>query len=668
MSSNGHLNRTQSLSLQGAALDAAANAIVITDTEGIVEWVNPAFTLLTGYSANEVMGSKTNLLKSGQQNTGFYRMLWATVKGGQTWRGEIVNRKKDGSNYTESMTITPVRNEAGEIAHFIAVKEDISQRKNSETDLATSEKRYRRLFEAARDGILILDHKTGAIQDVNPFLIELLGYSREQFIGMKIWDLGAFKDVVANEAYFEELRRNEFVRYEDTPLEASTGKLIHVEFVSNVYLVNKTKVIQCNIRDITERKKVEEMIANRNTELESRVQERTAQLRIAKEDAEKANQAKSEFLSRMSHEFRTPLNAILGFAQLLAMQQTEPKTLEKVGAILKAGQHLLRTVNEVLDISRIESGNLAVSVESVPVLGVLRKAVDLMQPIADQAGIRIQIDPSEFDNIHVIADEHHLVQVFINLLNNAVKYNRPDGEIHVTFHLQAGNRGRVIVSDRGHGISHADQEFLFQPFQRFGHQGVDGTGLGLALSQGFVKLMGGSLGLAESTDEGSAFYVELMTAEAPEARSPSGGEANIDKDSRDAADCTVLYIEDNDSNTMLLEAVFKELLNSKLITASLGRVGMELASEHVPDLILLDLHLPDISGDKVLKQLKADPITRQIPVIVLSAEANPKQIVSLRSSGAVDYLTKPIDLTALLASLEAHLPAQRTAAGNRLTG
>lgn len=546
-------------------------------------------------------------------------------------------------------------------------KEDISERKNSETALATSEKRYRRLFEAARDGILILDHKTGAIQDVNPFLIELLGYSREQFIGLKIWDLGAFKDIVANEAHFDELRRNEFVRYEDTPLEASTGKLIHVEFVSNVYLVNRTKVIQCNIRDITERKKVEELIATRNTELESRVHGRTTQLRIAKEDAEKANQAKSEFLSRMSHEFRTPLNAILGFAQLLDMQQTDPKILEKVGAILKAGQHLLMTVNGVLDISRIESGNLAVAVESVPVLDILRKAVDLMQPIADQAGIRIEIDLSEFDNIHVIADEHHLVQVFINLLTNAVKYNRPHGEIHVTFHLEAGRRGRVIVSDRGHGISRADQEFLFQPFQRFGDQGVDGTGLGLALSQGFVKLMGGSLGLGESTDEGSAFYVELMTAEAPEARSPSGGETSIDKDSRYGADSTVLYIEDNDSNTKLLEAFFKELLNSKLITASLGRVGMELASEHVPDLILLDLHLPDISGDQVLKQLKADPITRQIPVIVLSADANPKQIVSLRSSGAVDYLTKPIDLTALLASLEEHLPAQKTAAGSELT-
>jgi PAS domain S-box-containing protein len=254
-----------SQSLQGAALTAAANAIAITDRDGSIVWVNPAFAALTGYSFAEALGKNPrDLLQSGQQEDTVYRTLWETVLAGRVWHGNLVNRRKDGSLYHEEETITPVFGTNGKITHFIAIKQDLTARREAEAKLRDSELRYRRLFEAAKDGILILDAETGTVVDVNPFLTDLLGYSSSDFLGKRIWDLGFFKDIVANKDNFLELKNHGYIRYDDKPLESSKGRKIDVEFVSNVYLVEGFRVIQCNVRDISARKASDRRLMEQN--------------------------------------------------------------------------------------------------------------------------------------------------------------------------------------------------------------------------------------------------------------------------------------------------------------------------------------------------------------------------------------------------------------------
>jgi len=253
------------LRLQGAALTAAANAIVIIDRDGAMVWVNPSFSTLTGYSLAAAVGNAPwKPAACGEAERVVYQRMWEKILAGGAWQGRLVNRRQDGSGASVEQTITPVRQANGEITHFIAIQQDFAERQQAEATLAASELRYRRLFESAKDGILILDAETGMVVDVNPFLIERLGFSREQFLGKEIWELGFFRDIVANQSSFAELQRSEYIRYEDKPLQTADGRRLDVEFISNVYLVNHRRVIQCNIRDITARKLAERQLREQN--------------------------------------------------------------------------------------------------------------------------------------------------------------------------------------------------------------------------------------------------------------------------------------------------------------------------------------------------------------------------------------------------------------------
>ena len=396
-----------------------------------------------------------------------------------------------------------------------------------------------------------------------------------------------------------------------------------------------------------------QMVRNFN-EMLSEIQARDTDLQAAKGKADAANMAKSEFLSRMSHELRTPLNSVLGYAQLLDLQYDDPKINEATGAIMRGGKHLLTMINEVLDLSRIESGTLAVSMNPVSVSEILQQAVGLLEPIAGGAEVQLAIEGEVGEEIQVMADRQRLVQVLVNLLGNGIKYNVAGGRVAVGCVEGTDGMTRIEVSDTGRGISEKDQEMLFQPFHRFGDLAVDGTGLGLALSYRFINLMGGRLRLSASSSEGSTFTIELKQPDAVRdltaldvARSAGGSATELAG--------TILYIEDNASNVRLLEAVFAEWKNLTLLPAMDGLRGLELARERHPDLILLDLHLPDLMGDKVLERLKADPHTRSIPVVMLSADATSGKIEGLRAAGVVEYLTKPLDLGHLFEVLQKHV-------------
>ncbi|HEX8552510.1 MAG TPA: PAS domain S-box protein [Abditibacteriaceae bacterium] len=391
-------------------------------------------------------------------------------------------------------------------------------------------------------------------------------------------------------------------------------------------------------------------------------------LHLAKEEAERArseaewaNRAKSEFLSRMSHELRTPLNSILGFGQLLSRADIDEKQRKRVDLIVTAGQHLLELINEVLDIARIEAGRIQLSVESVRVGEVVDEALSLLQPLASKRSISVNNFVAETD-MFVFADKQRFKQVLLNLVSNAVKYNCESGWIRVrSATVAAIGDGevsvRITVSNSGAGIDATLIPRLFTPFDRLGAENTqaEGTGLGLALSKRLVEAMGGSIGI-ESTPRSvdsngetqmgeTHFWVELPLSPTPAERKdqmPAGVE--IPEVSADSFH--ILYIEDNAANIKLMESIVNDVLPAKLTLAMQGGMGLDLAREHRPDLILLDLHLPDIDGDVVLRHLKAEPGLAEIPVVILTADAIPGQMERLLTLGAYCYLTKPIDIEA----------------------
>ncbi|HET9188569.1 MAG TPA: ATP-binding protein [Acidothermaceae bacterium] len=380
----------------------------------------------------------------------------------------------------------------------------------------------------------------------------------------------------------------------------------------------------------------------------------------ARDVADAASRAKSEFLSRMSHELRTPLNVVLGFTQLLQMEQLPEEQASWVNQVLKAGRHLLDLINEVLDIARIESGALALSSEPVSLRDVVGDTVESMRPIAAASEISIDF-LIEGDDLFVLADRQRIKQVLINLIANAVKYNRPRGSVLVTCKASGDDTTEIRVSDTGIGIVAEHIERLFVPFDRLGAEqsAIEGTGVGLPLSLRLVQAMEGNLSVESTPGEGSTFTVTL-----PSTRSPGDLEADaaiadaerqiaLDDDLR--AHGTLLYIEDNLTNLHLMQRVVARRPGIRLLHAPQGRMGLELARTRHADVILLDLHLPDMSGMEVLGQLRADPATANVPVYIVSADATAGQVLRMRSAGAVGYLTKPLDVRRVLGLLDAIL-------------
>ncbi len=378
-------------------------------------------------------------------------------------------------------------------------------------------------------------------------------------------------------------------------------------------------------------------------------------MRAAKEEAEKANRAKSEFLSRMSHELRTPLNAILGFGQLLGLESLNPSQTASVEQILKGGRHLLDLINEVLDIARIEAGNMEFHLETVDVYEALSAAADFVKPLAAQHGVRLIRRPATARSFPVRADRGRLDQVLFNLLSNGVKYNREGGRLHLVCRRPDPRTVRVLIADTGPGLGPDEIARLFTPFQRLNaaERGIAGTGIGLTISRSLVEAMGGQINVVSKPGKGSAFYIDLPAADVPAANDDFTGPGDDASPAPPAR--TILHIDDQPANLSLVERVLDQRPDLRLLTATDARTGLALAREHRPDLILLDLHLPDLPGDETVRRLYTEPRTRSIPVVVLSADATPAQVTRLRGLGVREYLVKPFKVQALLGAIDAAL-------------
>jgi len=415
------------------------------------------------------------------------------------------------------------------------------------------------------------------------------------------------------------------------------------------------------VEDVTEFVRLEERrgqqaavtseLKARTARMEAEILRRSAELQEANDQLRAANAAKNKFLSRMSHELRTPLTAIGGFSELLALDSPDDERLRWAKTIQRASQHLLTLVDDVLDITRIEAGGMSVSVEPVNVVEVLRGAVELTEPLARREGVTVRISEAIAEELSLLADQQRLKQVVINLIVNGVKYNQPGGAVHVAVAPSDERTVRIEVTDTGPGIDESSLAELFVPFQRLGAEtsGIPGTGLGLALSRSLIEGMGGTIGVSSTVGEGSTFWLELPRAvrtdptPADECH-PSGALVSQSYEKR----YRILYIEDTVTNVRFVEAVLRRRPSVELLPAMMGGLGIELAREHGPDLILLDLHLPDMDGEAVLAALHEDQRTRDIPVVILSADATEGARTPLLRSAARAIMTKPIGVQALL--------------------
>jgi PAS domain S-box-containing protein len=379
-------------------------------------------------------------------------------------------------------------------------------------------------------------------------------------------------------------------------------------------------------------------------------------LRLSRLEAERANRAKSDFLSRMSHDLRTPLNAILGFAQILELDVKTPEEIDSVHQILTGGTHLLDLINEILDIASIEAGRLALSPETVAIDEVVHQVLDLLRPLASARGVTLSAAALEAP-VHVHADRQRLKQILMNLVANAVKYNRQGGTVIVSL-TESGGRVQASVADSGFGIPAEKMALLCQPFERLGaEQGaIEGTGLGLAVSKGLIEAMGGRLQVESIVEAGTTFSFDLPGTDAPGWQAPDPPPSRVAATQVQGAAGTVLYIEDNVSNVRLLHRVLARRPGLRVITAPTGEEGVALAEAEHPDLILLDLHLPDATGEEVLARLASGSATKSIPVAVLSADAVTAHTERLLAAGAVAYLTKPLDVSKVLRLVDRHRP------------
>ncbi|HEX5556915.1 MAG TPA: ATP-binding protein [Gaiellales bacterium] len=532
---------------------------------------------------------------------------------------------------------------------------------------------FRALFEAAPGSFLVLDPDL-RIAAVSDAYVAATMIRRDDVLGRGIFDVfpdnpddPAASGVGNLRASLERVRKTGradtmAVQKYDIRRPDSEGGGFEVRYWSPVNSpvlddLRRVRYIIHRVEDVTEFVQLRE----RGEGMEAEILRRSQELQVANAELRKAGEAKNEFLSRMSHELRTPLAAILGFSELLGTRELGEKPDGWARMIHVAGEHLLALVDEIMDLSRIEAGTVGISTEAISLRPLVEEAFQLMRPVAAGHDITLHepvfVQPTAAG--YVLADRQRLTQVVINLISNAIKYNRHGGTVTVEVEADDG-RIRLSVADTGEGIDPDMLPRLFTPFERLGAaaSGIDGTGLGLALSRRLVEAMGGRIGVKSRRRVGSTFWVELQAARPAAVESASGAGEGLLATREYASELRVLYVEDVVANVGLVEEIFARRPSIRLIPAMLGRLGIELARDHHPHLIFLDLHLPDMTGADVLAALRADAGTRGIPVVILTADATRHEVDKLRRLGARSYETKPISMRRLLELVDEHAPAR----------
>ena len=657
--------------LQNAIFNSANFSSIATDADGIIRIFNVGAERMLGFSASEVVDqiTPTTIMEESEVieraaalsielatavAPGFDTLVAKASRGIED-HYQLTYIRKDGSRFPAILSVTALRDAKEKIIGYLLIGTDNTARKLVEAQQAVLDQRLRdqqfytrSLIESNIDALMATDPK-GIISDVNQQMEVLTGFTRDELIG------APFKNHFTEPARAEEaitrvLQEGKVTNYELTAL-SRVGKKTVVSYNATTFHDRDQKLqgVFAAARDVTERKHFEHTLQENNVELEA-----------ARAAAEKANLAKSEFLSSMSHELRTPLNAILGFAQLMMSSIPAPTPAQKlsIDQILKGGWYLLRLINEILDLAMIESGKVTMSQEAMSLTEVLQDCREMIEPQATSRGIQMSF-PQLANLFYVHADRTRVKQVMINLLSNAIKYNKRGGTVIVKCAMSSENRVRVSVTDTGAGLSQENVTQLFQPFNRLGQgsSGEEGTGIGLVVTKQLVELMGGTLGVESVVDVGSVFWVEFEATSAPQLLYDGENKPSLEQWQPDTTvicmkQRTMLYVEDNPANLALVEQLIARRNELKLLTATDGDQGVALARTFVPDLILMDINLPGISGFQALAMLRDDPVTRHIPVLALSANAIPREIQKGIEAGFFKYLTKPIKVAEFMDALD----------------
>jgi PAS domain S-box-containing protein len=607
-------------------------------TAGRFLQVNNAMCELTGYSEEELVGMHfADITHSSDLEESV--ALEQRLMSGELTSYEFAKRyiSAAGDVVWAQVHVSLVHDDHGQPAYAIGQVQDITERKRAEESIRESRRQLAEAQKLAQLGSWQWDIESGEVTWSDE-LYSIFGMDTTEMPSYS----GFFERVHSDDRRTVEAivdrslaRREPF--HEEMQIVRTDGEVRIIDAHGDVMLGPDGKAAKLvgTAQDVTERRMVERKLA-------------------LQEEAEKEHRARSDFLSRISHELRTPLNSILGFAQLMAMEDLDKVQRENVDLIIKGGNHLLQLINEVLEISRIEAGTMTVSLEPVHLHTSVAEAIDLLEPLAAQHSVTVHNEIAADDH-HVEADAQRLKQVLLNLISNAIKYNRPDGSVRITLEQRA-ERTFVMVTDTGQGISEENQAKLFTPFDRLGadETTVEGTGLGLALSKLLVEAMGGTIAVESEPWIGTTFTIGFPAALPPDADAgvPERLAPAAVTNGAAAEPETVLYVEDNKSNLRLVERILAKRPQIKLLSAMDGPLGVELARQHEPSLILLDLHLPGMDGEEVLKQLKADDRTSGIPVVVVSADATNSRVERLLAGGANAFLTKPIQVTRFMSIVD----------------
>jgi PAS domain S-box-containing protein len=654
--------------LQSAIFNSANFSSIATDAKGVIQIFNVGAERMLGYTAAEVMNlitpadisdsqeliarAKALSIELGTPITpGFEALVFKASRGIEDIY-ELTYIRKDGSRFPAVVSVTALRDAEGTVIGYLLIGTDNTARKQIEAEQKQLAQRLRdqqfytrSLFESNIDALMTTD-PSGIITDVNKQMEALTGCTRDELIGAPSQNY--FTDPDKAEMSIKlVLSEKKLTDYELTA-RARDGKETVVSYNATTFYDRDRRLqgVFAAARDVTERKRLDQVLQEKNVELES-----------ARSVAEKANLAKSDFLSSMSHELRSPLNAILGFAQLIDTGSPLPTPAQKasIDQILKAGWYLLELINEILDLALVESGRLSLSLEPILIVDVMLECKAMIEPQAKKKGIRTSFPAFEIP-CYVIADRTRVKQVLINLLSNAIKYNRAQGSVEVTCGACATNRLRISVRDTGEGLPPEKLAQLFQPFNRLGQESVsgEGTGIGLVVSKRLVELMGGKIGVESIVGEGSVFWIELNLTDEPQsvvgaAESPVPMKARVEED---LSVRTLLYVEDNRANMQLVEQLIARRPDMRLLSAGDGKLGIEMARTLKPDVILMDINLPGISGIQALQILREDPVTAHIPVLAISANAMPHDIKKGLAAGFFRYLTKPIKVNEFMDALD----------------
>jgi len=640
--------------LQNAILNSANFSSIATDEKGVIQLFNVGAERMLGYAAADVVDQITPADISDPQEViaraaalslelgttitpGFDALAFKASRGIEDIY-ELTYIRKDGSRFPAIVSVTALRDDQAAVIGYLLIGTDNSARKHVEEKLRWTEESFRLMVESVSDYAIVMLDPRGLVVSWNTGAERIKGFNAEEIVGQHFARFYPHDEVGSGKPQ------------RDLDLAAASGRHEHegwrlrkdgsTFWANDVITAIRDQAGALRgfarlTRDLTERNKVEAILTD------------------AKAIAEKANLAKSDFLSSMSHELRSPLNAILGFAQLMEsdLPAPTPSQQESIGQILNAGWYLLELINEILDLAVIESGKLSMSLEPVSLVEVMLECRSMIEPLAQRRGIHMTFPT--FDVPHMVkADRTRIKQVLINLLTNAIKYNQLGGSVVVdccatttTGHV------RVTVTDTGPGLTPEKLDQLFQPFNRLGQGSEEGTGIGLVVSKRLVELMEGVIGVKSTVGIGSVFWFELLSTAPLTLSAPPEAIAVAPVVPSGVRMRTLLYVEDNPANLKLVERLVARRRDLRLLSAIDGIRGVELARTCQPDVILMDINLPGISGIDALKILREDKATAHIPVVALSANAIPRDIQKGLEAGFFRYLTKPIKVSEFMDTL-----------------